>query len=144
MCAILVFWLLDFFFVGAVSILQSKIYYCSFHFLYQIAYFSNLQVLFELFEILIFLQARLYINIVEIRNYIKPTLDWLLNQRFISGNFPSSMNSSNGDKLVQWCHGAPGFVPLCILAYQVFFVFPFHQTYFKYPTDNLCFFKFCM
>nr|XP_004924851.2 glutathione S-transferase LANCL1 isoform X1 [Bombyx mori] len=66
------------------------------------------------------LQARLFVNIVEIRRFIKPTLDWLLSQQFPSGNFPSSLNSSNGDKLVQWCHGAPGFVPLCILAYQVF------------------------
>lgn len=64
-------------------------------------------------------KARLFVNIVEIRRFIKPTLDWLLSQQFPSGNFPSSLNSSNGDKLVQWCHGAPGFVPLCILAYQV-------------------------
>ncbi|CAH0701826.1 unnamed protein product [Spodoptera exigua] len=66
------------------------------------------------------LQARSYINIKDIRKYIKPTLDWLMNQRFQSGNFPSSMGSNSGDKLVQWCHGAPGFVPLCILAHQVF------------------------
>ncbi|CAH1646094.1 unnamed protein product [Spodoptera littoralis] len=66
------------------------------------------------------LQARSYINIKEIRNYIKPTLDWLMNQRFQSGNFPSSLGSTSGDKLVQWCHGAPGFVALCILAHQVF------------------------
>ncbi|KAJ8722736.1 hypothetical protein PYW07_003916 [Mythimna separata] len=66
------------------------------------------------------LQARLFINVVEIRTFIKPAIDWLLNQRFPSGNFPSSMGSSSGDKLVQWCHGAPGFVPLCILAYQIF------------------------
>lgn len=64
-------------------------------------------------------QARAYINIKEMRNYVKPTLDWLMNQRFQSGNFPSSMGSTSGDKLVQWCHGAPGFVPLCLLAYQV-------------------------
>ncbi|XP_072944196.1 lanC-like protein 2 isoform X2 [Epargyreus clarus] len=66
------------------------------------------------------LQARIYINANEIRSFIKPTLDWLLNQRFPSGNFPSSLNSSSGDRLVQWCHGAPGFVSLCVLAYQVF------------------------
>lgn len=66
------------------------------------------------------LQARAYINIKEMRNYVKPTLDWLMNQRFQSGNFPSSMGSTSGDKLVQWCHGAPGFVPLCLLAYQIF------------------------
>ncbi|CAH2086503.1 unnamed protein product [Euphydryas editha] len=68
----------------------------------------------------ILLQARSYINATEIRSFIKPTLDWLMNQRFSSGNFPSSLNSSSGDRLVQWCHGAPGFIPLCLLAYQVF------------------------
>ncbi|KAM3963597.1 lanC-like protein 2 [Aphomia sociella] len=66
------------------------------------------------------LQARVYINTIEIRSFIKPTLDWLLNQRFPSGNFPSSLGSSSGDRLVQWCHGAPGFVPLCLLAHQIF------------------------
>ncbi|XP_045445757.1 glutathione S-transferase LANCL1 [Melitaea cinxia] len=68
----------------------------------------------------ILLQARSYINTTEIRSFIKPTLDWLLNQRFSSGNFPSSLKSSSGDRLVQWCHGAPGFISLCLLAYQVF------------------------
>ncbi|XP_050345260.1 glutathione S-transferase LANCL1-like [Nymphalis io] len=68
----------------------------------------------------VLLQGRSYINADDIRSYIKPTLDWLLNQRFPSGNFPSSLKSSSGDRLVQWCHGAPGFVPLCLLAYQIF------------------------
>ncbi|XP_030031348.2 lanC-like protein 2 [Manduca sexta] len=66
------------------------------------------------------LQARAYINAIDIKSFIKPTLDWLISQRFQSGNLPSSLNSSNGDRLVQWCHGAPGLVPLCILAYKVF------------------------
>ncbi|KAL0842055.1 hypothetical protein ABMA28_014252 [Loxostege sticticalis] len=66
------------------------------------------------------LQARMYINVIEIRSFVKPTLDWLLNQRYSSGNFQSSLESSSSDRLVQWCHGAPGFVPLCILAHQVF------------------------
>ncbi|XP_047527785.1 glutathione S-transferase LANCL1-like isoform X1 [Vanessa atalanta] len=68
----------------------------------------------------VLLQGRSYINAEEIRSFIKPTLDWLLKQRFPSGNFPSSLKSSSGDRLVQWCHGAPGFVPLCLLAYQIF------------------------
>ncbi|KOB78189.1 GPCRorphan/putative Class B Family, partial [Operophtera brumata] len=42
--------------------------------------------------------------------YIRPTIDWLIYQQFPSGNFPSSLTSTSGDKLVQWCHGAPGFV----------------------------------
>ncbi|XP_075969555.1 lanC-like protein 2 [Anticarsia gemmatalis] len=66
------------------------------------------------------LQARIFINIVEMRSYIRPAIDWLLNQRFPSGNFPSSLSGSSSDRLVQWCHGAPGFVQLCVLAAQVF------------------------
>ncbi|XP_034840238.1 lanC-like protein 2 [Maniola hyperantus] len=66
------------------------------------------------------LQAREYIDANEVRDYIKPSLDWLLNQKFSGGNYPSSLGSASGDRLVQWCHGAPGFVPLCLLAYQVF------------------------
>ncbi|CAH0720806.1 unnamed protein product, partial [Brenthis ino] len=41
-------------------------------------------------------------------------------QQYPSGNFPSSLGSKSSDRLVQWCHGAPGFVPLCVLANQVF------------------------
>ncbi|XP_023948464.2 glutathione S-transferase LANCL1 [Bicyclus anynana] len=66
------------------------------------------------------LLTRAYIDVKDIQDLIKPAVDWLLNQQFPSGNYPSSLGSSSGDKLVQWCHGAPGFVPLCLLAYQVF------------------------
>ncbi|XP_045491937.1 lanC-like protein 2 [Colias croceus] len=66
------------------------------------------------------LQARSYIKLSELRSFIKPAIDWLISRRFSSGNFPSSVGSSSGDRLVQWCHGAPGFVPLCIAAYQTF------------------------
>ncbi|CAF4772574.1 unnamed protein product [Pieris macdunnoughi] len=66
------------------------------------------------------LQARCCITGNDLRVFIKPSIDWLLGCRLSSGNFPSSLRSSSGDKLVQWCHGAPGFVPLCIAAYQAF------------------------
>ncbi|CAH2259252.1 jg10018 [Pararge aegeria aegeria] len=66
------------------------------------------------------LQARAYIHVDDVRSFLKPAVDWLLSQQFPSGNYPSSLESASGDRLVQWCHGAPGFVPLCILAYQVF------------------------
>ena len=46
---------------------------------------------------------------------IRSTIDHLLSSRFRSGNVPSSQGSDR-DKLVQWCHGAPGFVPLLIRA----------------------------
>ncbi|XP_073944024.1 glutathione S-transferase LANCL1-like isoform X3 [Choristoneura fumiferana] len=66
------------------------------------------------------LQAQPYISMIELRSFIKPTLEWLINHKFPSGNFPSSLGSGSGDRLVQWCHGAPGFVPLCLLAHKVF------------------------
>ncbi|CAH2074000.1 unnamed protein product, partial [Iphiclides podalirius] len=66
------------------------------------------------------LQARSYINQQDIETLIKPTLDWLAHKQLPSGNFPSSLGSSSGDRLVQWCHGAPGFVHLFVLAHQIF------------------------
>lgn len=54
------------------------------------------------------------------RNIIIPnTLKWLSEQKYSSGNFISSENS-NKDRLVQWCHGSPGFVHLFLRAYKVY------------------------
>lgn len=64
------------------------------------------------------LQTREHISQEQINTFIKPTLDWLLTQRYPSGNLPSSLGSRS-DKLVQWCHGSPGFVQLLCLAYEV-------------------------
>uniref|UniRef100_T1I120 Lanthionine synthetase c-like protein 1 n=1 Tax=Rhodnius prolixus TaxID=13249 RepID=T1I120_RHOPR len=55
----------------------------------------------------------------ELNSLIKPTLDWLVSIRFKSGNFPSS-ETNDRDRLVQWCHGAPGFVHLFTLASEVY------------------------
>ncbi|XP_071650632.1 lanC-like protein 2 isoform X2 [Temnothorax longispinosus] len=60
-----------------------------------------------------------YLTQVQIDNYIKPSLYYLQKLQFSSGNFPSSMGNSS-DKLVQWCHGAPGMSALFCLAYKVF------------------------
>jgi hypothetical protein len=43
--------------------------------------------------------------------HLKATIDALLRLRFPSGNLPSSLGSGS-DRLVHWCHGAPGFIPL--------------------------------
>ena len=51
-------------------------------------------------------------------NEIRPCIDFLLETRFASGNFPSSLESDQ-DRLVQWCHGAPGFVHCLVAAAQV-------------------------
>ncbi|XP_053625832.1 lanC-like protein 2 isoform X3 [Plodia interpunctella] len=65
------------------------------------------------------LQANAYITTAE-KKVVKTAIDWLLTQRFPSGNFPSSLSSNARDRLVQWCHGAPGFIPLCLLAHQIY------------------------
>ena len=50
---------------------------------------------------------------------IKEGINWLLDQRFPSGNIASSIGSDT-DRLVHWCHGAPGAVHLFALGYNVF------------------------
>ncbi|BES87987.1 unnamed protein product [Nesidiocoris tenuis] len=55
----------------------------------------------------------------EVNNLVKPSLDHLIETRFRSGNYRSSADS-NSDRLVQWCHGAPGFTDLLILAADTF------------------------
>jgi len=48
---------------------------------------------------------------------IRQTIDFLMTLVFPSGNYPSRVDGT-GDKLLQWCHGAPAFVPLFLRAYQ--------------------------
>ena len=50
---------------------------------------------------------------------IRATVDYLLSLQLPSGNFPSSLESVSKDRLVQWCHGAPGFVHVFALAHRV-------------------------
>ena len=54
-----------------------------------------------------------------IRELVKPCIDFLMAHRFPSGNGPSSLKSKSEDVLVQWCHGAPGWVQLFALSYKV-------------------------
>ncbi|XP_012140106.1 lanC-like protein 2 isoform X1 [Megachile rotundata] len=65
------------------------------------------------------LQARQYLTESQLTRDIKPALDFLQNLRYPSGNFPSSIGSHT-DKLVHWCHGAPGMPMLFSLAYEIF------------------------
>ncbi|KAK1885569.1 LanC-like protein 2 [Dissostichus eleginoides] len=39
--------------------------------------------------------------------FVRPSIDYVRHKKFRSGNFPSSL-SNESDRLVQWCHGAPG------------------------------------
>ncbi|XP_056289880.1 lanC-like protein 2 isoform X2 [Pseudoliparis swirei] len=50
---------------------------------------------------------------------VRPSIDFVRHQKFRSGNFPSSL-SNESDRLVQWCHGAPGALHLLLLASKVF------------------------
>ena len=56
----------------------------------------------------------------SIQNLVKPSIDYLMAMKFPSGNYPSSVGSATGDKLVHWCHGAPGWIHMFIAAYQTF------------------------
>ncbi len=53
-----------------------------------------------------------------VNSHLIPTVEFLKTKRLSSGNYLSSSDSKS-DKLVQWCHGAPGFVYLFIRAYEV-------------------------
>lgn len=50
---------------------------------------------------------------------VKGTLRYMINNRFPSGNYPSSEGSEN-DRLVHWCHGAPGVTLTLVKAAEVF------------------------
>lgn len=66
----------------------------------------------------ILLQAAQYLSKYELHELIRPTVDYLSKQRYESGNYMSSLGSHT-DKLVQWCHGAPGFTHMYCKAYEV-------------------------
>lgn len=56
---------------------------------------------------------------------VKNTLQYMIKNRFPSGNYPSS-EGNDSDRLVHWCHGAPGVALTLAKAYEVF-----HDDYFK-------------
>lgn len=49
---------------------------------------------------------------------VRPSIDYIRRKRFRSGNFPSSL-SNESDRLVHWCHGAPGVIHMLLMAHQV-------------------------
>jgi lantibiotic modifying enzyme len=64
--------------------------------------------------------------LIQLREYLPDcdsilisNLDLILTLQLPSGNFPVSYGE-NSDKLVHFCHGSPGAVPLMCLAYQVY------------------------
>ncbi|XP_053972590.1 lanC-like protein 2 [Hylaeus volcanicus] len=65
------------------------------------------------------LQARQYLTSSQLELEIKPALQFLQSLQYPSWNFPSSIGSRT-DKLVHWCHGAPGMSMLFCLAYEIY------------------------
>ncbi|KAM9775270.1 lanC-like protein 2 [Syngnathus typhle] len=61
--------------------------------------------------------ARVHPDILS--ELVRPSIDYIRHKRFRSGNFPSSL-SNESDRLVHWCHGAPGVIHMLIMAYKVF------------------------
>ena len=55
----------------------------------------------------------------DVANLICQSADKLLDGRFVSGNLPSSLGSDR-DRLVQFCHGATGAVPLMLRLASVY------------------------
>lgn len=49
---------------------------------------------------------------------VKTACDALAGSLLPSGNLPSSLGSKGEDRLVQWCHGAPGLIPTMVKAEQ--------------------------
>lgn len=84
-------------------------------------YEEILLIMFEHLQACFFVQACRagIISKATAKTYIKPTIDYVLEMQYPSKNLPSSVNSLGGDKLVQWCHGAPGAIHMVALAYDV-------------------------
>ncbi|PIK37863.1 putative lanC-like protein 1 [Apostichopus japonicus] len=53
------------------------------------------------------------------KDLIQPSVDYVQSLQFPSGNYPSSIGN-DVDRLVHWCHGAPGIIHMLILAYKEF------------------------
>jgi len=70
----------------------------------------------------ILLCAIAYISEELISSHLKPTLDYLVRLQFPSGNFPSSVERKSmptNDKLLHFCHGAPGVIHLLLKAHAI-------------------------
>lgn len=64
------------------------------------------------------LEAHKYLNEEQLQ-LIKNAINFIQGIRYPSNNYPSSIGSQT-DRLVHWCHGAPGVMHMLIKAYQVY------------------------
>ncbi|KAM4689472.1 lanC-like protein 2 [Discoglossus pictus] len=54
-----------------------------------------------------------------LNDLVKASIDYVRHKKFRSGNYPSSL-SNETDRLVHWCHGAPGVIHMLLQAYKLF------------------------
>lgn len=64
------------------------------------------------------LEAHKYLNEEQLQ-LIRNAINFIQGIRYPSNNYPSSIGSQT-DRLVHWCHGAPGVMHMLIKAYQVY------------------------
>ncbi|KAL1006341.1 hypothetical protein UPYG_G00071080 [Umbra pygmaea] len=65
------------------------------------------------------MQPSAKVNPEVLSELVRPSVDYVRHKKFRSGNYPSSL-SNETDRLVHWCHGAPGVVHMLIMAHKVF------------------------
>ncbi|XP_062847268.1 lanC-like protein 2 isoform X2 [Trichomycterus rosablanca] len=65
------------------------------------------------------MQPTAKVNPDVLTELVRPSVDYVRHKKFRSGNYPSSL-SNETDRLVHWCHGAPGVVHMLIMAHKVF------------------------
>ncbi|UYV64097.1 LANCL1 [Cordylochernes scorpioides] len=65
------------------------------------------------------LLAREYMSFDDLNHLVKPAIDCVLGLKLPSGNFPAYVGNDT-DRLVQWCHGAPGILYLFSQAYAIY------------------------
>uniref|UniRef100_A4IIE7 LanC-like protein 2 n=1 Tax=Xenopus tropicalis TaxID=8364 RepID=A4IIE7_XENTR len=59
------------------------------------------------------------VDVETLSDLVKPCIDYVRHKKFRSGNYPSSL-SNETDRLVHWCHGAPGVIHMLLHAHKVF------------------------
>ncbi|XP_043850895.1 glutathione S-transferase LANCL1 [Dromiciops gliroides] len=65
------------------------------------------------------MQPSLQVSQMKLHSTIKPSVDYVCELKFPSGNYPPCVDDSR-DLLVHWCHGAPGVIYMLTQAYKVF------------------------
>nr|XP_034994657.1 glutathione S-transferase LANCL1 isoform X3 [Zootoca vivipara] len=64
-------------------------------------------------------QPGLGVSQAKLHNVVKPSVDYVCQLKFPSGNYPPCIEDKR-DLLVHWCHGAPGVLYMLLQAYKVF------------------------